>query len=54
MPMAEYNAMIMKCRQATRRQSRLTSCTEVIAVSAVVTDTAVERAIRVRWQTAVR
>src|SRR6266853_2068692 len=34
--------MIVKCRQATRRQSRLTWCTEVIAVSAVVTDTAVD------------
>jgi len=33
MPMAEYNAMIAKCRQATRRQSRFTWCTEVIAVS---------------------
>jgi hypothetical protein len=32
--------MIAKCRQATRRQSRLTWCIEVIAVSAVVTDTA--------------
>src|SRR5215472_14705087 len=42
MPMAEYSAMIAKCRQATRRQSRLTWCTEVIAVSAVVTDTAVD------------
>src|SRR6266478_7030281 len=34
--------MTAKCRQATRRQSRLTWCTEVIAVSAVVTDTAVD------------
>jgi hypothetical protein len=34
--------MIAKCRQATRRQSRLTWCIEVIAVSAVVTDTAVD------------
>src|SRR5215469_8715995 len=34
--------MIAKCRQATRRQSRLTWCTEVIAVSAVVTETAVD------------
>jgi hypothetical protein len=34
--------MIAKCRHATRRQSRLTWCTEVIAVSAVVTDTAVD------------
>src|SRR6266446_4258740 len=34
--------MIAKCRQATRRQSRPSWCTEVIAVSAVVTDTAVD------------
>src|ERR1700746_3612111 len=34
--------MIAKGRQATLRQSRLTWCTEVIAVSAVVTDTAVD------------
>src|SRR5215475_11929596 len=34
--------MIAKCRQATRRQSRLTWWMEVIAVSAVVTDTAVD------------
>ena len=34
--------MIVKCRQATRRQSRLKWCIEVIAVSAVVIDTAVD------------
>ena len=34
--------MIAKCRQATRRQWRPTWCTEVIAVRAVVTDTAVD------------
>src|SRR5215813_135036 len=34
--------MIEKCRQATRRQSRPIWCIEVIAVSAVVTDTAVD------------
>src|SRR5215475_4107359 len=34
--------MIAKCRQATRRQSRPSWCTEVIAVSAVVTATAVD------------
>ena len=34
--------MIVKCPQATRRQWRLTWCIEVIAVSAVVTDTAVD------------
>src|SRR6516162_6802995 len=34
--------MIAKSRQATRRQSRLSWCSEVIAVSAVVTDTAVD------------
>ena len=34
--------MIQKCRQATRCQSRLSWCTEVIAVSAVVIDTAVD------------
>jgi hypothetical protein len=34
--------MIAKCRQATRRQSRLIWCIEVSAVSAVVTETAVE------------
>ena len=36
------NAMIAKCPQATRCQSRLKWCTEVIAVSAVVIDTAVD------------
>ena len=34
--------MIAKCRHATRRHPRLTWCTEVIAVNAVVTDTAVD------------
>src|SRR5215467_8442690 len=34
--------MIARCRQATQRQSRLSWCSEVIAVSAVVTDTAVD------------
>ena len=34
--------MIAKGRQATRRQSRLRWCIDVIAVSAVVIDTAVD------------
>src|SRR5690349_9427882 len=34
--------MIPNCRQATRRHPRLIWCAEVIAVSAVVTDTAVD------------
>ena len=34
--------MIVKWPQATRRQWRLTWCIEVIEVSAVVTDTAVD------------
>ncbi len=34
--------MIVKCPQATRCQSRLKWCSEVIAVRAVVIDTAVD------------